>query len=246
MKTLDQKGRVTLHKADTRGHAEHGWLDAWHSFSFANWYDPERVHFGALRVLNDDTIAAGKGFGTHPHDNMEIITIVLEGALKHTDSMGNEGIIKAGDVQVMSAGTGVRHSEFNPDPEHRTKLFQVWLFPRERGAAPRYDQITLDPKERENRFQQIVSPDPNDSGTWIGQDAWFQLGKFDGILEVNYPVKRAGNGVYALVVSGSAKIHGQLLTGRDAIGIIEVDEVDIITGSEGAEILLIDVPMQLN
>ena len=237
-------GTIVLHKAGSRGHADHGWLNAWHSFSFANWYSPERMHFGALRVLNDDTIAAGKGFGTHPHDNMEIITIVTEGALKHTDSMGNEGTIKAGDVQVMSAGTGVHHSEFNPDPEHRAKLFQVWLFPRERGAAPRYDQITLDPKERVNKFQQIVSPSPDDAGTWIRQDAWFHLGKFDGGRTERYVSKRLGNGVYTMVISGSAEIQGQQLSTRDAVGISGMDELEINIGPAGAELLLIDVPME--
>ncbi|MCB0757447.1 MAG: pirin family protein, partial [Flavobacteriales bacterium] len=204
--------QTVLHRAETRGHADHGWLNAWHSFSFANWHNPERLHFGALRVLNDDTIAPGKGFGTHPHDNMEIVTIVTEGALMHKDSMGNEGVIKAGDVQVMSAGTGIQHSEFNPDPEHRTKLFQIWLFPRERGLTPRYEQITLAPEDRVNKFQQIVSPDPEDAGTWIHQDAWFQLGKFDDGRTERYAIKRAGNGVYAMVVSGSAEIHGQPLS----------------------------------
>ena len=246
MNTSTTSARTIFHKADTRGHADHGWLNAWHSFSFANWHDRERMHFGALRVLNDDTIAAGKGFGTHPHENMEIITIVTEGALMHKDSMGNEGIIKAGDVQVMSAGTGVQHSEFNPDPEHRSKLFQVWLFPREQGATPRYDQITLDPKDRVNKFQQIVSPEPADAGTWIGQDAWFQLGKFDGGRTEHYTIKRAGNGVYALVVSGSAKIQGQQLSTRDAVGVSGVEELEIRIGSEGAELLLIDVPMEFN
>lgn len=246
MNTSTSPARTLLHTADTRGHADHGWLNAWHSFSFANWHNAERMHFGNLRVLNDDTIAAGKGFGTHPHDNMEIITIVTEGALMHKDSMGNEGIIKAGDVQVMSAGTGVRHSEFNPDPEHRSKLFQVWLFPRERGAAPRYDQITLDPKERVNKFQQIVSPDPDDAGTWIGQDAWFQLGKFDGGRTERYAIKRRGNGVYALVVSGSATVQGHRLSTRDAVGVSGVEELGIAIGADGAELLLIDVPMQLN
>jgi len=238
--------QTVLHRAETRGHADHGWLNAWHSFSFANWHNPERMHFGALRVLNDDTIAPGKGFGTHPHDNMEIVTIVTEGALMHKDSMGNEGVIKAGDVQVMSAGTGVQHSEFNPDPEHRTKLFQIWLFPRERGLTPRYEQITLAPEDRVNKFQQIVSPDPDDAGTWIHQDAWFQLGKFDGGRSERYPVKRSGNGVYALVVSGSATVQGQQLKTRDAIGVSQAEELDIITGPEGAEMLLIDVPMEFN
>jgi redox-sensitive bicupin YhaK (pirin superfamily) len=246
MNTTSHTGTTVLHTAETRGHADHGWLNARHSFSFANWHDPERMHFGALRVLNDDTIAPGMGFGTHPHDNMEIITIVTEGALKHTDSMGNEGIIKAGDVQVMSAGTGVRHSEFNPDPKHRSKLFQIWLFPRKRGATPRYDQITLDPKDRVNTFQQIVSPDPTDAGTWIGQDAWLQLGKFDADRTGYYQVKRSGNGVYALVVSGSATIQGQQLSERDALGVSGVEGLDIGIGTEGAELLLIDVPMEFN
>lgn len=246
MSTSTSSLRTVLHTAETRGHADHGWLNAWHSFSFANWYNPERMHFGALRVLNDDTIAAGKGFGTHPHENMEIITIVTEGSLKHTDSMGNEGIIKAGDVQVMSAGTGVRHSEFNPDPEHRTKLFQIWLFPREQGSAPRYDQITLDPKERIDKFQQIVSPDPDDAGTWIRQDAWFHLGKFDGGRTERYTNKRPGNGVYMLVVSGSVEVQEQQLATRDAIGISGAEMIDMKIGPEGAELLLIDVPMEIN
>lgn len=246
MPTIDLPSTLLFHPAASRGHADHGWLNAWHSFSFANWHNPERMHFGALRVLNDDTIAPGKGFGTHPHDNMEIITIVTEGALMHKDSMGNEGVIKAGDVQVMSAGTGVQHSEFNPDPQRRTKLFQIWLFPRQRNATPRYDQITLDPKDRVNRFQQIVSPDPDDAGTWIGQDAWFQLGKFDADRTERYAIKRPGNGVYAMVMSGSAEIQGQRLSERDAIGVSDAAELAIKTGPEGAELLLIDVPMEFN
>lgn len=238
--------RTVLHKAGDRGHADHGWLDAWHSFSFANWHNSERMHFGALRVLNDDTIMPGMGFGSHPHENMEIITLVTEGSLKHKDSMGNEGVIQAGDVQVMSAGTGVVHSEFNPDAEHRSKLFQIWLFPRQRGAKPRYDQITLKQEDRMNRFQQIVSPHPADEGTWIGQDAWLNLGKFDGGHPAHYPIKRSGNGVYALVASGTAEVQGQHLATRDALGISGVDELDIRIGTEGAELLLIEVPMQLN
>lgn len=246
MNTTHTSPTTVLHKATSRGHADHGWLDAWHSFSFANWYDPERIHFGALRVLNDDTIAAGKGFGTHPHENMEIITLVTEGALKHTDSMGNEGVIRAGDVQVMSAGTGVRHSEFNPDPAHRTKLFQIWLFPRKQGAQPRYDQITLDPRLSENRFQQIVSPDPDDAGTWIGQDAWLHLGKFDGGRTERYAIKRPGNGVYVMVVAGSAVVQGQSLNERDALGVSNGEALEFQMGAEGAELLLIDLPMELN
>lgn len=237
-----EKAQV-IHRADDRGHAQHGWLDAKHSFSFGNWYDPERVHFGALRVLNDDTIAPGRGFGTHPHDNMEIITLVTDGALEHKDSMGNHGIIRAGEVQVMSAGTGVQHSEFNPDPAHRSRLFQIWLFPRERGADPRYQQVVLDPAERINKFQQIVSPDPEDPGTWIGQDAWLHLGKFDGGRKERYAVRRRGNGVYALVVAGSATMDGVQLNSRDAVGVSGTTHLEMEVGDEGAELLLIDVPM---
>ena len=236
----------TVHKAEERGHANHGWLDTWHSFSFANWYNPDRVHFGTLRVLNDDTVAPGMGFGTHPHDNMEIISLVTEGQLKHKDSMGHEGVIQAGDVQVMSAGTGVLHSEFNPDSAHRSKFFQIWIFPRKRNATPRYQQVTLDPEERTNRFQQIVSPDPDDAGTWIGQDAWLHLGKFDAGRTEGYAIKKAGNGVYAMVISGSAVINGQELNARDAVGVEGTDALELVTGKDGAEILLIDVPMEFN
>lgn len=239
-------GTSVLHKAENRGHANHGWLDTWHSFSFASWQDPTRIRFGALRVLNDDTVEPGMGFGTHPHDNMEIISIVTEGSLKHKDSMGHEGVIQAGDVQVMSAGTGVLHSEFNPDAEHRVKFFQIWIFPRKRNVTPRYQQISLDPGERQNRFQQIVSPAPDDAGTWIGQDAWLHLGKFDAGRRERYTIKKPGNGVYAMVVSGSAMIHGQELGARDAVGITDVNGVDLAIGKDGAEILLIDVPMELN
>ena len=219
MSTTIKPSRTVLHKAATRGHADHGWLDTWHSFSFANWHDPERTHFGALRVLNDDTLMPGMGFGSHPHENMEIITLVTEGSLKHTDSLGYEGVIPAGDVQVMSAGTGVVHSEFNPDAEQRSKFFQIWLFPRQLGAEPRYDQISLKKVDRVNGFQQIVSPDPTDAGSWIGQDAWLHLGKFDVGRSARYPVKRPGNGIYVLVVSGMAEVQGQHLSARDAFGI---------------------------
>ncbi len=246
MDTPSLTGTVVVHKAESRGHADHGWLNARHSFSFANWYDPARIHFGALRVLNDDTIAAGKGFGTHPHDNMEIITLVTEGTLKHTDNMGNEGLIKAGEVQVMSAGTGVLHSEFNPDPQHRTRLFQIWIFPRRRNEAPRYAQTTLDPQARENRFQPIASPDASETPTWIGQDAWLHLGRFAAGRTERYAIKKPGNGVYAMVVAGSATVNGAQLAERDAAGVSKTDQLTIQTGPDGAELLLIEVPMELN
>lgn len=234
--------KTILHKADTRGHADHGWLNAHHSFSFANWYDPDRIQFGMLRVLNDDIVAAGMGFGTHPHDNMEIITIPLEGDLAHKDSMGNAATIKNGDVQVMSAGTGIQHSEFNPNHNQQTKLLQIWVFPKFRNVEPRYQQITLNPEDRNNKFQQILSPDANDEGVWTHQDAWFNLGKFDKKMELKYDIKKDGNGVYAFVINGDVTINGEKLTTRDALGIWDTKTLNIEV-SKGAEVLLLDVPM---
>jgi redox-sensitive bicupin YhaK (pirin superfamily) len=233
---------TVLHKADTRGHADHGWLNAYHSFSFASWYNPERVQFGALRVLNDDTVAAGMGFGTHPHDNMEIITIPLEGDLAHKDSMGNTEIIRNGDVQVMSAGTGVQHSEFNPNKDQRTKLLQIWVFPNQKNVEPRYQQITLDPQERNNKLQQILSPNAEDAGVWIHQDAWFHLGKFDKGVITTYSLKKEGNGVYAFILSGNVTIDGQELETRDGFGIWDINALAIEANTD-AEFLLMEIPM---
>ncbi|MFT4984018.1 MAG: redox-sensitive bicupin YhaK (pirin superfamily) [Flavobacterium sp.] len=233
---------TVLHKADTRGHADHGWLNAYHSFSFASWYNPERVQFGALRVLNDDTVAAGMGFGTHPHDNMEIITIPLEGDLAHKDSMGNTEIIRNGDVQVMSAGTGVKHSEFNPNKDQRTKLLQIWVFPNQKNVEPRYQQITLDPQERNNKLQQILSPNAEDAGVWIHQDAWFHLGKFDKGVITTYSLKKEGNGVYAFILSGNVTIDGQELETRDGFGIWDINALAIEANTD-AEFLLMEIPM---
>jgi redox-sensitive bicupin YhaK (pirin superfamily) len=234
---------TVLHLANTRGHADHGWLNAYHSFSFASWYNPDRVQFGTLRVLNDDTVAAGMGFGTHPHDNMEIITIPLEGDLAHKDSMGNAATIKSGDVQVMSAGTGIQHSEFNPNHDQQTKLLQIWVFPKERNVTPRYQQITLNPDDRKNKLQQILSPNADDEGVWIHQDAWFHLGKFDKGINATYTLKKEGNGVYAFVLSGSITINEQELNTRDGFGIWDVDSLDIKATSD-AEFLLMEIPMQ--
>jgi len=234
---------IIIHKANTRGHADHGWLNAYHSFSFASWYNPERVQFGALRVLNDDTIAAGMGFGTHPHDNMEIITIPLEGDLAHKDSMGNTETIKSGDIQVMSAGTGVKHSEFNPNADQRTKLLQIWVYPNKQNVEPRYQQITLNPEDRKNKLQQILSPNANDSGVWIHQDAWFYLGKFDKGVSATYNFKKEGNGVYAFILSGTITINGQELETRDGFGIWNTNSFDIKATSD-AEFLLMEIPMQ--
>jgi hypothetical protein len=234
---------TVLHKADTRGHADHGWLNAYHSFSFASWYNPERVQFGALRVLNDDTIAAGMGFGTHPHDNMEIITIPLEGDLAHKDSMGNTETIKSGDVQVMSAGTGVKHSEFNPNAEQRTKLLQIWVYPNQQNVESRYQQITLNPDDRKNKLQQILSPNAEDEGVWIHQDAWFHLGKFDEGVSTTYNLKKEGNGIYAFILAGELTINGQELETRDGFGIWDTNSLEIKANTD-AEFLLMEIPMQ--
>jgi quercetin 2,3-dioxygenase len=232
-----------FHKANTRGHANHGWLNAHHSFSFASWYNPERVQFGVLRVLNDDVIAPGMGFGTHPHDNMEIITIPLEGDLAHKDSMGNSATIKSGDIQVMSAGTGIQHSEFNPNPDRETKLFQIWLFPNKRDVVPRYQQLQINPENTQDKFVQVLSPNPNDEGVWIYQDAWFHLGTFNSNLTTTYQIKKQGNGVYLLVVEGEVVVDGQNMEARDALGIWDCTSINIQVTSK-AKILLLEVPMQ--
>ncbi len=234
---------TVLHKAETRGHANHGWLDSHHTFSFANYYNPERMHFGVLRVLNDDRVDAGMGFGTHPHDNMEIISIPLEGDLEHKDSMGNTSVIKHGDIQVLSAGTGITHSEYNRNKDRLTKFLQIWVFPNKKGVTPRYDQITLDLKDRHNKFQQILSPDKDDAGVWIHQDAWFHLGKFDKDFKTEYTIKRKGNGAYIFVLKGDVTINDQALNERDGMGIWDTDKFTFTSNSKDAEVLLMDVPM---
>ena len=232
-----------LHKASSRGHADHGWLNAYHSFSFASWYNPERIQFGMLRVLNDDTVAAGMGFGTHPHDNMEIITIPLEGDLAHKDSMGNSSTIKTGDVQVMSAGTGIQHSEFNPNADLQTKLFQIWLFPKYRNVEPRYQQITLDVAKQKNSFAQILSPNPDDEGVWIHQDAWFYLSDFEANFSKILALQKEGNGFYIMNIEGEIEVNGEKLEKRDAIGIWEAIEIEIKANSD-SRFLIMEIPME--
>jgi redox-sensitive bicupin YhaK (pirin superfamily) len=234
--------KTVLHTANSRGHANHGWLNAYHSFSFASWFHPDRIQFGMLRVLNDDTIAAGMGFGTHPHDNMEIITIPLEGDLAHKDSMGNSSIIKSGDIQVMSAGTGIQHSEFNPNAEQQTKLFQIWLFPKHRNVTPRYQQITLDPSLQKNNFDQILSPNPDDAGVWIHQDAWFYLSDFEANFTKKLALKKEGNGFYILTIEGEIEVNGQKLEKRDALGIWETSEIEI-KANTASKFLVMEIPM---
>ena len=233
---------VILHKANTRGNANHGWLQSYHTFSFANYYNPERMNFGVLRVLNDDTVAAGMGFGKHPHQNMEIISIPLEGDLEHQDSMGNKTVIKNGDIQVMSAGTGVQHSEYNKNQDKEVKFLQIWVIPNKQNVPPRYDQITLNPEERHNKLQQILSPKADDAGVWIHQDAWFHLGKFDKDIATEYNFKKEGNGLYIFVLNGDVTVNRQALNKRDGFGIWNTDKVSIKADSE-AEFLLMEVPM---
>jgi len=236
---------TVLHKASTRGDANHGWLHSKHTFSFANYHNPERMHFGVLRVLNDDQVAAAMGFGTHPHDNMEIISIPLEGDLEHKDSMGNVSVIKHGDIQVLSAGTGITHSEYNKNKDKEVKFLQIWLFPNKKSVTPRYDQITLDTNDRHNKLQQILSPVSTDAGVWIHQDAWFHLGKFDKDFTTSYTVKKSGNGVYAFVIKGDITIEGQPLNERDGLGIWDTEKITLKANSPGAEVLLMDVPMTM-
>jgi len=233
-----------LHKANSRGEANHGWLHSFHSFSFADYYNKERMSFGVLRVLNDDTVKGGMGFGTHPHDNMEIISIPLEGDLEHKDSMGNVTVIKNGDVQVMSAGTGIYHSEYNKNKEETVKFLQIWVFPNKRNVTPRYDQITLNLTDRKNKLQQILSPDKDDAGVWIYQDAWFHLGTYDKNVKDTYTIKKAGNGVYAFVLKGEFLINNTKLEQRDGLGLWDLDSFEIAAQTDNAEILLMEVPMK--
>jgi redox-sensitive bicupin YhaK (pirin superfamily) len=231
-----------IHKADSRGHAYHGWLDTHHTFSFGNYYDPERMNFGVLRVLNDDFVSAGQGFGTHPHENMEIISIPLEGDLEHKDSMGNSSVIREGDVQVMSAGTGVFHSEYNKNSDKRVKFLQIWVIPNKNQVEPRYDQISIKDIEIENQFYQILSPDQDDQGVWIHQDAWFSMGKFERNIETSYQIHKEGNGLYLFILEGSVEVAGESLNDRDGIGIWDVDAITLKSLSDSS-MLLMEVPM---
>ncbi|MFN8285329.1 MAG: pirin family protein [Chitinophagales bacterium] len=234
--------KTVLHRADDRGQADYGWLKARYYFSFANHYDASKVHFGLLRVLNDDRVAPGQGFGTHPHDNMEIITIPLKGVISHKDSMGSSGNIKAGDVQIMSAGSGVTHSEFNGSATEELNLFQIWIFPKERNIKPRYDQRTYTVDERKGKFQLLVSPGKEEGTLWINQDAWLSMGNFTAGETANYKLHSPKNGVYMVVVNGEVEVAGQKLGDRDALGIYDTGEIEVKVNKD-TELLLIDVPM---
>jgi quercetin 2,3-dioxygenase len=233
---------TVLHKAETRGNANHGWLNSYHTFSFANYHNSERMHFGVLRVLNDDTVEAGKGFGNHHHDNMEIISIPLEGVLEHNDSIGNTTVIKAGDIQIMSAGSGIMHSEYNKSKNSLVKFLQIWMFPNKSNVKPRYDQITLNPTDRKNKLQQILSPNDFDAGVWSYQDAWFHLGQFDKDFSTEYTIKKKGNGIYAFLLSGIIKMGVQELHPRDGFGVWNIDKISFKSFSD-SELLLMEVPM---
>ncbi|AGC78500.1 hypothetical protein LX97_02823 [Nonlabens dokdonensis] len=235
--------KTVLHKSNSRGHANHGWLNSYHSFSFAGYHNPERMSFGVLRVLNDDTVAGGMGFGAHPHANMEIISIPLSGDLEHQDSTGRKAIIKNGDIQVMSAGTGITHSEKNASQNEEVKFLQIWVIPNKQNVSPRYDQITLDPANRKNQLEQILSPTPDDAGVWIHQDAWFHLGTFNKDVTTSYEIKKPGNGIYAFVLKGSFQIGDQEIHTRDGLGIWGTDSFDLAALEDHAEILLMEVPL---
>ncbi len=243
---IENKTMNTIfHPSGSRGHANHGWLDSHHTFSFANYHNPERMHFGVLRVLNDDRVQAGKGFNTHPHDNMEIISIPLFGDLEHKDSMGNLSIIREGDIQIMSAGTGIYHSEFNKNQNKEVQFLQIWLFPNKKNVTPRYDQISINNLEQKNAFYQILSPSPEDQGVWIHQNAWFSMGNFDPEKEASYPIHHPENGVYAFVIEGKVDINGQKLNPRDGFGVWNTDRVDLRSEST-SKVLLMEVPMKLS
>ncbi|MDB5119176.1 MAG: hypothetical protein JWN56_394 [Sphingobacteriales bacterium] len=232
-----------IHKANDRGIQNHGWLKAAHSFSFANYHDPNKVHFGLLRVLNDDIVAPGMGFGTHGHDNMEIVTIPLKGSLAHKDSIGSEGIITANEVQIMSAGSGIKHSEFNASSTEEVNLLQLWVFPKERNIEPRYDQKQFDETGFDNKFQTVVSPDQVDGSMWINQNAVFSLGNFKQGTSASYKLNFNGNGAYVFLIEGKADLDGQSMEKRDAIGVYDTEAFDI-KFLEDAKVLVIEVPME--
>lgn len=234
--------KTVVHKSDSRGYANHGWLKSRHTFSFANYHNPERVHFGALRVLNDDEVAEGMGFGTHPHENMEIVSIPLQGDLEHKDSTGRHKVIRQGDVQIMSAGSGISHSEYNHNKDEEVHFLQIWVFPKEKNIEPRYEQKTYEVEDRMNKFQTVVSPEGGDA-LWINQDAFFSLANLDAGTKLNYDVKKPGNGVYFFVLNGDMEVAGEALTTRDAVGVSEAESFEVKAKSY-AEVLAIEVPME--
>lgn len=236
--------KTVLHKANTRGHNSFGWLNSYHSFSFGHYYNLERMHFGALRVLNDDTVAPGMGFGKHPHDNMEIVSIPLSGDLHHQDSTGRNEIIRQHDVQIMSAGSGIAHSEMNANKDQQVKFLQIWVMPKELNINPRYEQKSFKPADRANQIFTVVAPD-NQDAVWINQDAWFSLANFEAGKNDEYFLRQMDNGVYVFVINGSVTINDTVLQERDGLGIWDIGSIKI-EANTNTELLLIEVPMNIN
>lgn len=233
--------KKVIHKSNERGKANFGWLNSNFSFSFGSYYNPEKTNFGLLRVLNDDIIAPTMGFGTHPHDNMEIVSIPIYGQLKHKDSKGHESVITENEIQVMSAGTGIEHSELNPSPNENANFLQIWIFPNKRNVEPRYDQQNI-PSDIKNEFYQILSPNSDDKGVWIHQNAWMHLLDTTEDTDLNYSIKGEGNGVYVFMIKGETEIGGENLGLRDAIGISDTNDFDLKVKAN-SRILTIEVPM---
>lgn len=232
---------VIKHQANSRGQADFGWLHSRHTFSFGRYYDPSRINFGALRVLNDDIVQGGMGFGAHPHDNMEIVSIPLQGDLEHKDSTGNTEVIRTGDVQIMSAGTGITHSEYNHSKTEAVNFLQIWVLPKQRDITPRYQQITFDPSGRKNQFQTVVAPD-DQQALWINQDAWFSLADLTASKGLTYHTHQQGNGIYTFVIDGEVKVNEAKLEARDALGVTSLDAITI-TATSDSQLLVIEVPM---
>ncbi|MBI1221366.1 MAG: pirin family protein [Bacteroidetes bacterium] len=231
-----------IHRADTRGHANHGWLDSHHTFSFASYMNPERIHFGALRVLNDDIIQGGTGFGTHPHENMEIVSIPLKGALEHKDSTGRHKVIETGDVQIMSAGTGIFHSEYNHLKDSETNFLQIWIFPKKANITPRYEQLSFSSEDRKNTWQTVVSPKEGEA-LWINQDAWFSLSNLEAGNSTSYIKHKDESILYLFVISGQVEVAGETLKRRDGMGISQ-GNIEQLKALENSELLLMELPAQ--
>lgn len=234
--------KTIYHAADSRGNADHGWLKSRHTFSFANYYNPERMGFGALRVINDDFVIGGQGFGQHSHRDMEIISIPLSGKLAHGDNIGNQGVIETGEIQVMSAGMGITHNEMNGDADEPVRFLQIWVIPNKMGVTPRYQQVRMDEQMKANEFNQVLSPNADDAGVWIHQNAWFHMGHFDKGVTETYDLKDANNGVYVLVLEGSVTINGNTLATRDGLGIWDTKSFTM-DATENSRVLLMEVPM---
>ena len=235
--------KTTLYKSNERGHANHGWLNTYHTFNFGNYYHPNRTNFGSLRVFNDDFVQPRAGFGKHPHDNMEIVSIVLDGELSHEDSMGNKGTIRKNEIQVMSAGSGIFHSEFNSSKSEVTNFLQVWIYPKEKGITPTYGQASLHNFNSQNNLSNIISPRDEGEKLSINQNTWFYMGEYDQSKDVNYNVNDKNNGVYIFIIEGGITINNYDLTKRDAVGVYETDSINF-TVEDNSRILLIETPME--